>query len=248
MNTLKSFRTRRGFSLSQLAELTKIDERRLGELERGQRLASPSECGRLSKVGCHFPPAEAYLRPSELVPQWWTKVFELETYPTEAWETALTYREASLPEWFRLSTPCHSKFEADRWLDLADRGACPRLASPLALGFRQHHLVDEQSLGLGERVRPCLRLQELRRTLLVFPQVKVRTQRNQFQLDGLGLLFGEGERLWFDLEWDGGGHDSSKDEYRQRQLSMPEIRVKTDTWVRLWQGVDSLVGCWLNRR
>lgn len=240
MSTLKVLRKARGLTLEALAKLTKLDARRLGELERGYRLPQPEEAQRLGQFGCQLPPMDAYLRPSEALPKGSRRPFELPVFSEEYWKKALSHREESLPRWFMLATECHSRFEADCWLDLADRGGQPRLASPLALGFGQHHLVDDQGEGLANRVRACLRLRQPPRTVLLFPQIKILTSRVQFQLDGLGLCIKEGRNFWFDFELDGDGHDPRRDWFRQRHLAMLEVRIRTNTWENLWDQVAKL--------
>jgi len=241
MKMLKRFREKFGYTMRNLARRAGLELRRLSELECGLRLPSDEERKKLAGLGCNLPPLGAPLTSSELIRQWRSRPFELPCYPTNLWDRALAGREETLPAWFRSSTPCHSKFEADCWLDLGLYGAKAALASPLALGYRDHHLVDDMNLGLAERLRPCLILERGAVSAVIFPQPRLQTARGIFQLDGLILIRHGKKILWVNVEFDGKGHDPRRDAFRTEQIGLPVIRITGSVWDSLWHGVQDLL-------
>jgi len=242
MKPLKHFREKHGLNLSQLGRKAGIGSRRLGEIEVGKRLPSTEERQKLANLGCHLPPVDATISLSNCIRDWRSRPFELPYFSTQNWERALGKREETLPAWFRCSTECYSVYEADCWLDLGLYGAQAQLASPLAMGFRQHHVVDDLDQGLGERLRPCLVMKNQGTSLTVFPQLRVQTRRGTFKLDGLILICRGSFSLWVNLELDGAGHDFRRDEFRQAQLAMEVVRIRlTATWDTLWSQVFALL-------
>ena len=72
---------------------------------------------------------------------------------------------------------------------------------------------------------PALTYKGRDRFFIFWPQVSLRIGETTFRLDGLMFYRRGAVRYWLVVEFDGAGHDHSKDPYRSGQLGMMEVRI-----------------------
>ena len=163
--------------------------------------------------------------------------FDFEIYSQERWNLALSkwsYLIARLPVdmrvlgWMKLLIRVDSQLEALVWILLVAAGCKVFLGSPSSYGFRQHSAVDSRGEGLGERLLPGLYYEGNGVSFWLWPQVSLRPTTIAYRPDALMLFLEGSTRKWPVFEIDGGGHRNEKDEFRNEQLKMPEIRVTED--------------------
>ena len=219
MKILRETREKLGMRLTELARRLDIPHQRLSEYDRGRALPPPEVAARIQTVlKIAVPSSEDELSLRELGCLNSAKPYRLEHYSCAHWERALEHIEPPhFPGWLTQFVRCDSALEALAWLQWLNDGAEAGLLSPLRLGFCQHALVDSQGLGLGERPLPCL--YHPARHLTLWPQVGLKTAAYVFRCDALCF-----DGAWNILEIDGEGHRSGQDEFRRRQLGLPEWR------------------------
>jgi hypothetical protein len=111
------------------------------------------------------------------------------------------------------------------WSQLLALGARPAWYSLAKSGFDHLRAVDPETLKTLDSVRrPCLQL-NLRRQLLLFPQVTLDARKGYYRLDALVCVLVSGRRVWLDLEIDGSGHRGEFDERREKALGLPTLRL-----------------------
>lgn len=227
---------REGLRLSQaeMAEKLGISRQFWQRVESGRALLG-DEAGRLleSEFGA-LPLASDGLSPQQIRDWTLTRATQLIGANQEPWRRAESnwgygISRLDLPrrlkDWMARLFPCDSALECFGWLQLATLKARPLLENPHFLGFRALPIVDQFGRALGERKLPGLYGSFDSFKFLVWPQVGIRPGRATFRADGLVLVKRARCGLWAVLEYDGSGHDHSRDEMRRSWLKLDEIRL-----------------------
>lgn len=256
MDILRQARLEKGLSLRKLAELCKLDFRRLSEVERGHHLATRQMVKSLrSQLGESF---SLPTRTPKSIKRWLRRLvpvrpYELRSDGLASWEYGerVYYQELQsmdaygyLPTWFRKSVPCASADEVRLWYHLIESPADLILESPSTLGFRQLDLVDCRGRALGERKLPGIRLRGRQGQGVVWPQTWLRTEKGRrYCLDGLVLYRRRQGQIWCDLELDGPHHRPNRDRFRAQQLGLAEVRFRLEELDRgdLRQHLEALI-------
>lgn len=201
-------------------------------LEVGLSLPTPAQARQIEAVCGHpIPSARDLIDPQDLRNWFGRRRFAFAPFNPEPWQRMRRNpqidKEFACPttlEWAQRLLPCDSALEAHGWLQFILFGARTLLANPHELGCEWHPIVDHLGNALGCRYLPGLqgRLADLR--YAVWPQVNLRTSAQTFRLDGLLWLSIGTKSTWTGLEYDGKGHDSKKDDYRNRCLGKEPIR------------------------
>lgn len=112
------------------------------------------------------------------------------------------------------------------WLQLLAESGAICWYSPLRAGFREHGVVDAASRrNISDSPLPGLDLRGPASDWLLFPQVSLQTARGCYRLDVLACRLIGKQRVWFNIEVDGAGHDAEFDLRRQSHLGLPTIRL-----------------------
>lgn len=131
-------------------------------------------------------------------------------------------------------------------LDLHTAGLAPVRThlSPASLGFFAHAVIDPVTrVVVGHRRRPAFALQLDEALYVLLSHVAVRPADTAIMDRLVGVR--EGATSWIDMEVDGGGHDSRRDEQRAAAIGLPVLRVTTEMlhdprfmtkvlWTLLW--------------
>ena len=123
--------------------------------------------------------------------------------------------------------PADSGWEAAVHLFLVAAKAEFVRVRPQEEGFYQHvvlHPFDE--MPAGHLQFPAFSLEWRGRLLMFIPQVKVKAEGYNFDLDFLVGLRRRRQPHWVNVEIDGEGHDSSGDPFRTRCVNMPTLRYR----------------------
>ena len=127
-----------------------------------------------------------------------------------------------------------SSFECCAYAALCEAGAQPRLASPAALYFPHHPLLDGHRRCLGMARRAALLLPS---GWLLWPQVHLLLRRTPIRVDLLAARPGGG---WAAVEFDGPTHQNgSWDKKRDAQLRLPRCALARP---RCWEATSP--PCW----
>lgn len=227
---------REGLRLSQaeMADKLGISRQYWQRVEAGSALLG-DEVGRLleSEVGA-LPLSGDGLRPQQV--RDWTLIRPTQFILAnqEPWQRAVSNwgygisrleLPARLKDWMARLFPCDSALECFGWMQLATLKAGPLLDNPHFLGFRALPIVDQFGRALGERKLPGLYGSFDSFKFLVWPQVGLRPGRATFKADGLVWLKKARCGVWAVLEYDGSGHDHSRDKMRRSWLKLDEIRI-----------------------
>ena len=236
MNLLRIARIEKNLSQAELALRCGMSRQRLCKIENGRQLPTRAQSEALSKeLGIGALPCSEDLfgeRQMERVRN--RRPFEFELYSQERWKLALrkwSYLIARLGvdlralSWMRLLIRVDSQLEALVWILLVAAGCKVFLGSPSSYGFRQHLAVDSRGEGLGERLLPGLYYEGNGVSFWLWPQVSLRPSTIAYRPDALMLFLEGSTRKWLVFEIDGGGHRKDKDEFRNEQLKMAEVRV-----------------------
>jgi len=231
----KKLRKEKACSQAEMARLCGVSVVTWRRWEMGEFIPTRERLELLARAEL---PCQEFLLTATEARQWGSRFpFELATTNSLNWKRAFQFwlrpiarlgLNPSLVDWLKLTFPCDSALEAFGWLQLAVAHAEPLLANPHFLGFRHHPIVDAHGKALGERLLAGLRLRWESSRMLVWPQVPMLVDGKSFRCDGLVLLRHNRHSQWRSLEFDGAGHDFSKDDYRRMQLGLREIRISGD--------------------
>lgn len=232
---LHQVRKARGITLDQLADLTKLSRSSLDRYELGRSIPKSDAVLLLNKA-LNLTDQLASLEdvrpgsrrrgktgrgPTPVLPDFrstWRCVDV--RYPD-----AVSHLPRRLPQWFQAMTRCDSALEPIGWLILLNRlEALPQLASPACEGYLRHPVVDENGWGSGNQLLPCLTIEKQHYTLLIWPQVWLRTKSKTYRVDALVRFQVARSVFWCGVEFDGPNHDAQRDERRTRDLAMPILR------------------------
>jgi transcriptional regulator with XRE-family HTH domain len=219
MKILRETRQRLGWTLTELANKLDIPHQRLSEYETGKALPSPTVADQIAELlGLSLPSHKEQVSPTDLSRRYLLRRYQLESYSPLHWERALEHIEPpDFQRWVTHFIRCDSSLEAQAWLQLLCDGARATLVSPLYFDFRANHLIDTKGQPLGLQPLPCLHHPKLE--ILLWPQVNLKTNNYHFRCDALSF-----DGQWAMLEIDGAGHQTSRDDFRRRQLGLSEWR------------------------
>lgn len=125
---------------------------------------------------------------------------------------------------FRRLIRMDTALEGCAYSALCEAGAEPILASPVALHFPHHPLLDASGQCLGVARRAALMLPS---GWLLFPQITVLVAQVRIRLDC--LAFNTRAKRWVGIEFDGPSHTQSDwDARRDAQLSIPVVRFRSE--------------------
>ena len=227
-------REERKVSLRQFAVQMGVDFRQLSRVERGEQRPEPGlkaklaaalkiESWRVDEVRTPFSKAQL-TRFTD-----WPRFYPERRRPTRVRYRAGMARyarmrslERRLPAWaysFLRRVICDSALEAFALVQWLAAGAQPALSRPYRQGFRCHAVADPSNKLLVNHHRfPALALGEM----LIVPQVPILAgDRVAYVCDALVKFRGR----WFDVEIDGKGHTTERDEDRERDLLIPVVRI-----------------------
>ncbi|MBX3170699.1 MAG: hypothetical protein KF760_25060 [Candidatus Eremiobacteraeota bacterium] len=122
--------------------------------------------------------------------------------------------------------PAESSHECYALLQAAVAGAEEFLGNPHEWGFDLHPITNRSGRLLAERMLPGLIFRGDQEDVILWPQVTMRIDsKHAFRLDCL-MLYRKGKKVyWLAVEFDGSGHNSSRDPYRSEKLGMLEVRI-----------------------
>lgn len=247
---IRKTRQLRRLKQRELARILGLDQSRLSKIERG--LAWPSEREKplleylrismrdfeqtmagnktLDRKGCGFggTASQHYIPPTE-VDSLARLSAARKAYPEAmaAIEDRLARRsDRNDVQCFLRDCPFESGFETLATSKILELPSITGWASPLAWGFRQLSVIDKESkLVVGDLKFPAIYLTELR--VILIPQVTVNVTGLP-RLDYLAGIRGSFDMEWVDLEFDGPGHNGSRDRERQLAHRLREVRFNED--------------------
>ncbi|MBT9589209.1 helix-turn-helix transcriptional regulator [bacterium] len=237
MNLLKLVRTVLHLSQRQAAAQFKVSRQLWARTESGACLPS-AELARCleeaSQVG-PLPSLDDVLSARERR-QWVASArpYQLELAHPEPWRRAAKNwpypisrlaLEARTRQWMETLMVCDSAIEAYGWLQLASVGGRPQIDNPHELGFRDLPILDARGKVLGERRLAGLCGEHQGVRFMVWPQVHLRPASVTYRTDGLLWLRYQQRTAWAMLEFDGPRHRREDDEFRERELALPPLRI-----------------------
>jgi len=201
-------------------------------MEVGASLPTPAQARQIEAV-CGFPVPSSHdlISPQDLRNWFGRRRFAFAPVNPEPWQRVRRNPQIDKEdacrytlEWAQRLLPCDSALEAHGWLQFIQFGARPLLANPHELGCEWHPIVDHLGKALGCRSLPGLqgRIDSFR--YAVWPQVSLRTSALTLRLDGLLWLGMGAKSTWTGLEYDGRGHNSKNDLYRNQCLGKEVMR------------------------
>lgn len=247
---LKNARLQLGLTQADLSELTEIPRRRISALECGTRLPKPEESDSLcialgvSRIEIaravpegprpnfalerrRFESPSTFLvprdRPSEL-----RFYAARKRYPSQIAELSRKLRDRPDLDWIGVylrEASFDSGLELLASLHLLADGAEPGWVPPQRTGFTALPIVNPVDRHVsGHHPYPALLWKER----FLFPQVSVLTRNSLLRLDFLLGVRGKPGLRWWDVEFDGFGHDQLSDALRDEQVSLPVKRFSTE--------------------
>ena len=235
MRWIRDKRIKLNLSQAEVARRCGMSRQRLCMIEGGKALPTRSQAVLLAgTLGLGSVPCiEDLPSDKKMASSGRLRPYTFEPVNQERWDSAVKFwghRFRRLPPgrlaWMRNMLRVDSAIEALAWILLCLAGAIPFVGNPHQWGFRGHPLVDGLGQCLGERVLPGLYYEKEGVAFWLWPQINLRPKEVAFRVDAL-MLFVEGGRYrWLVVEIDGDGHVSKKDQFRQEQLKMGEVRIE----------------------
>ena len=229
-------------------ERTRIDRRRLSQMELGKRQPSQEELVRLAELGvlqefrreprtnrCF---RSRWVQPPRACDRQGERPLDAriaaakKAFPGQI--GALLSRLGDNEERGRkmdfLRNACLESGEELRfWLEFCAEGSKVHWLAPCRTGFRKLPILDPKTQEVVSDVRfPGLAFELEGLQILAFPQLTMTARGYTYRLDALlGVMTGGG-RAWINVEVDGAGHVTQFDAERQERLGLLTIRITTD--------------------
>ena len=212
---IKKRRLELGLSQLQLARKTGVPLRYVGDFEAGRWEGRERE----------FALVQAFLRlPSKDIPERYMTAEDNRRTWKVAEEACAGFGLPVPPQEFRERVAC-TLVQALAWCRLLRDGAMIGEASPLEFGFWGHGLVDQYHHPLGVHPLPLITWESSEYRHLVWPQVRARSERRTYRLDGLTLSAGWCGSRWAVLQMD--GQQNAWDRSLRENLKLPLLRPDT---------------------
>ncbi|MBN9416900.1 hypothetical protein ABS71_21235 [bacterium SCN 62-11] len=236
MSYLKAAREKEDHKLSDASTRLGCSRQHLSRLEQGKALATPEQARAIREVyGVPVLEVGHQAKFAALHRELGLSPFQLETVNPDPWRVAYgcwgeKLRTGGLSlarfDWMSHFLPGESSHECYALLQVALAGAEEFLGNPHEWGFDLHPIIDRTGRLLAERMLPGLIYQDSEVDIVLWPQVSMRIDsKHAFRLDCLMLFRIARKVYWIALEFDAGGHDSTKDLYRTQKLGMPIVRI-----------------------
>ena len=207
MDAMRSRRRELGLSLLQAAWISELSPADYASYEAGKILPDPEVAQRISSALLGLPvPHRDMLHGSSLpchlsrVEQssWWMALHH--------WHLMQSTRPSiprSVVDWSQTYLQAPTVAQAMAWLQLAELGADPLLASPVELGFQALELLDERGQLCPHRSWPGLYWAARQKNLYLWPQLCLAQEGRSSQVDALILVERRRLRAWMLLQIDG---------------------------------------------
>lgn len=229
--TIRERRKELGITLTDMAKHFGVSISGLSRYETGSR-RWPCDLYAQALAWLRLPPQpaprESWSRARQLefarIPPW-----AVETDPGQTWADL----PRGYPEFYQRLNPkrsaplekrrcvrADSRLEGCVFCELLEAGAEMVPASPVAMNFPHHPLLDERGGPMPATPRMAFHLDDW----LLWPQVNILT-KVKVRVDMLAF----NRKRWLILEWDGGGHKNSEwDKLRDSWLTPPVLRFTED--------------------
>ena len=228
---IRQQRIQRGLTQKQLAEQVGLPRQRISEYERGRGMLSDHALQVLAQVlnSGDLIAEEWFLSAADRrrlsrKPRWEIQVDEGSTWATLPPRYASiysTFEPTYIPPLaFKRLVRCDSSLEILVWVLLLELGFRPRLASPVALGFREFCLADSAGRALGHCLKAAFYLKEPGLDVICWPQITLERFDLHRRVDGLILTRTPHQTRWSVLEIDGKSHNSEWDQKQDQRLGL----------------------------